>query len=243
MEEHLTGWVRKPTDQMSNESENKYEIWTEPVKTAERGYGMVIAVTLAMLIIVAAVGITVAILSIEEKEYVPSKTYTAVMTDVKVLLSLDTYEVDYGKDEERLNYEVYWDDENTGEFEVGNLCAGWDRYENSDANIEQTINKVCRINIENLEHQVGLTACLYHEDEQYDIYSGDSEYGSCVLWQDVNVKPDMGYTFCSSALGGTKTNTVGMKSTSGLDDNDDNQYNGKVTFSYTLEYTYDCVEG
>ena len=223
--------------------EMKYMAWNEP--SSKKGYGMVIAITFAVLIIIAAIGITVAVLNQEEEQYIPAKSYTAVMTDVKVLLSQDYYTVDYGEDGERLYYEVYWDDDNSGEFQVGELCKSWNYYENSDANIKQAADKVCRIDIEDLEHQVGLTACMYDgQDNKYDIYSGDSEYGSCVMWDNQNIEPSalMGYVNCYSTIGGTTESYPHAMVADGLNDDDSNQYNSKLEFTWTLEYTYDCIE-
>lgn len=172
------------------------------------------------------------------------KRPTPVMTGVNVIVTLDSYKVDYGNDGGTIYYEVYWDDDNTGEFEEGVKCSAWDRHYNSQSNIEQNIGKYCRINTDDKSHQASLTACLFDDDDnKYDIYSEDSDYGSCLISRNLDIEPKF-YSWkaqCSDTTSGSYTETNRAISWSGLEDNDDNQYNGVVNFSIDLEYEFDCV--
>jgi hypothetical protein len=169
---------------------------------------------------------------------------TPIYTGVSALITLESYTVDYGEDRTRLDYEVYWDDDNTGVFESGQICSAWEYYRNSDANIEQTVDKYCREYTEDRPHQVSITACLYDaEDNQYDIHFGDDEWGSCVIWRNIDIEPsfESWRASCSGTQSGEYLSGLRTFSASGLDDSDSNEYNGKVDFTIQLEYAYDCV--
>jgi hypothetical protein len=122
-----------------------------------------------------------------------------------------------------IELEFTWDEENTGEPEVGVLCSTWSRSEGDD--IELSLGKECIIDIADESHQVSITACARVDSESngdgssdVDIHPNDNPYASCVMVKDITLSGET---------------TEFLESYNGLDDNDGDDpeyYHGHLVY-------------
>ena len=141
------------------------------------------------------------------------------VSDYKVKITLSTFTPRGIPSGDDIDLEFTWDDENTGEFEAGQLCTTWVRSDGDD--IEINSGKECIIDIGDESHQVSITACARVDSESngdggsdVDIYNEDTTYGSCLILRNRDIS-------------GTSSNTQNYN---GLDDNDgqDIEYHGHL---------------
>ena len=184
---------------------------------------------------------------------VPSRSYsinwqqdnTPTFSIHMVLLDVDT-----GFDGKDITLEVYWDEDDTGEFREGVKCSTLIRYHDSET--AYGIDKICNIPMSPLTETVSITLCVYYDDYEgddvyYDIYSGNSSGGSCVIWRDndlshLSPSPPWDYTCDYDGEIQEQRSTLDYIIGDGLyDEEDSNELNAYFRIDYEIYDEFKCI--
>ncbi|MDA9722759.1 hypothetical protein N9U53_01545 [Euryarchaeota archaeon] len=180
-------------------------------------------------------------------------SYSVERTSASVEISFEQIETDGGPVNNDVVLEIYFDDENTGEFETGDKCSNVFRHKSDQSNY--TLSKKCNFNTKTLEpfssdsHSVSITVCVYEQstEEYFDIYSGDSEGGSCIIFRDfpLDYAYTSGYSWnCNydQQTFSEGSNNERVIQTRGIDDGDSNPWNADFKSSISVKQSYKCIK-
>ena len=151
-------------------------------------------------------------------------------SDWKVEFTFVSTQLDgvYGEYDD-VDFRYYFDEQNRGEFEVGQLCETSTRTEGDG--IEQSLGKSCTFDVPDEDFTASITTCANinydsSNEEVVDIYSGNalaSDMTGCILVNDYEIKE---YRLDMDVL----------DSENGIDDQDngDNPWNGILNIKWKL---------
>lgn len=180
-------------------------------------------------------------------------SYSLSLTSASVDVKFQQLDTEGGPSDKDIKLELYFDDEDTGQFENGEICSTLMRHHSDKQNY--SLSKSCDFETKAIEggswssdsHSVSITVCVSElsSGDKFDIYSGDSEGGSCVIYRSISLDyygtvaygSDCNYdkdTVTKRAFSGK---TIAP---SGLNDNDLNEWNAKFSSILTIEQYYVC---
>lgn len=166
--------------------------------------------------------------AIVEKSY--SFTIQEWVSDWKIEFTFVSTQLDgtYGEYDD-VDFRHFFDEQNRGEFEVGQLCETWTRTEGDG--VEQSLGKSCTFDVPDEDFTASVTTCAHinydsSNEEVVDIYSGNSlarDTSGCLLNRNIE--------FNENRLDVTVRNDY-----NGIDDQDngDNPWNGILEITWKL---------
>ena len=235
-------WVPSPHSEVESLDEKLVKM--KQVRREKRKKAWLWASSFTLFVVCLLIAMTL----VSEGVFDEEVRYSTVTTETSAIISFESLQTDGGPSGRDIVLEVYFDDDNSGEFEDGERCSTIIRHHSDQS--DYNLNKNCEFTTKTIdrltnENPVSITVCVYEQSsgDNFDIYSGDSEGGSCVIFRGIYLNYAHGYDFYQCDYDGeiyTKRGSPYNISPSGLDDGDSNLWNAKFTSTVTIEDTKRC---